>query len=67
MVVGCKQRPAFVALMQILNHCPGDGEAIVSSGAASDLIENNKRALTRLVKDCRGLNHFDHKRRASAR
>ena len=45
----------------------GDGQAVEGRGAAADFVENDQRALARLIEDRRRLDHFDHEGRAPAR
>src|SRR3546814_17418277 len=61
-----EERAAAVRLVQMLDRRPGDGETIEGRGAAPDLVENNERALRRLVQDGGGLDHLDHEGRAAA-
>ena len=62
-----KQRAAAVLLVQMLDRRPGDRQAVEGRGAAPDLVEDDERALARLVEDRRGLDHLDHEGRAAAR
>ncbi len=56
-----------VRLVQVLDRRPGDGEAVEGRGAAADLVEDDQRALGRLVQDGGGLDHLDHEGRSSPR
>ena len=58
---------AAVDVVEMLDRGPGDREPVEGRGAAADLIENDERALGRLVEDRRGLDHLDHEGRAPAR
>ncbi len=67
MVVGGEQGPAAIDLVQMLDRRPGDGQAVIGRRAAADFIQDDQRPGPRLVEDRRGLDHFDHEGRASAR
>ena len=62
-----EQRAAAIGLVQVLDRRPGDRQAVEGRGAAADLVEDDERALARLVEDRRGLDHLDHEGRAPAR
>ena len=47
------------ALVQLLRHRPGDGEAIERGGAAAHLVEEDEAARRRVVQDARRLDHLD--------
>ena len=65
--MGCKQSARAIAVVQMFNRRPGDGQAIECRRAATDLVENDKRMLGRLVENGRRLDHFNHEGGASAR
>ena len=65
--MGGEQGAAAVDLVQMLDHGPGDREAVEGRGAAADLVEDDERAARRLVEDRGGLDHLDHEGRAAAR
>ena len=65
--VGGEQRAAAVDLVQVLDHRPGDREAIEGRGAAADLVQDHEALRRRLIEDRRGLDHLDHEGRAAAR
>src|SRR5258708_3884170 len=52
--------------VQVFDSGPGDGQAVVGGGAASDFIEKDERARRGGVKDGSGFRHFDHEGGASA-
>ena len=62
-----EQRAAAIAVVQMLDRGPGDGQAVEGCGAATDLVENDQSALARLIEDRRRFHHLDHEGRASAR
>ena len=53
--------------LQMLNHGPGDGQAVEGRGAAADFVEQDQAARRRGVQDARGFRHFDHERGTPAR
>ena len=46
---------------------PGDGEAVIGGGAATDFIQDHQRAVVGLIQDGGGFDHFDHEGRAASR
>ena len=62
-----EQRAAAIALVQVLDGRPGDGEAVERRRAAADFVEDHQRALAGLIEDRRGLDHLDHEGRMAAR
>ena len=66
-VVGGKQHARPRDIVQELDRRPGDRQAVEGRGAAADLVEDDERALARLIEDGRRLHHLDHERRAPAR
>ena len=67
MVMRREKGAAAIDLVQMLERCPGDREAVEGRGAAADLVEDDKAPGPGLVQDRRGLDHLDHKGRAAAR
>ena len=65
--VGGEQRPAAVDLVQMLDHGPGEREAVIGGGAASDLVQDHEAARAGEIQDPCGLDHLDHKGRPAAR
>ena len=61
-----EERPAAILRMEMLDHRPGDGEAVEGRGAAADLVEDDERARAGLVEDRGGLDHLDHEGGAAA-
>ena len=55
------------ALVQLLRHRPGDGEAIEGRGAAAHLVEEDEAARRRVVQDARRLDHLDQEGALAAR
>ena len=54
MVVGCEDRLASDAVVQVLGHRPCDGHSIVGRGAAPDFVEENEAPRARSVQDGAG-------------
>src|SRR5579875_3909804 len=54
-------RPTTPIVMQVLDYRARDGQSIVSTGAASDLIENYQAAGCCMVQNIGRLHHLDHK------
>ena len=52
--------------VEVFNDGPGDGEAVVGTGAPSNFVENDEAAGTGIVQDVGGLVHFDHEGRVAA-
>src|SRR5215216_1866627 len=50
--------------MEVLQDSPREGEAIVRTRPAADLIENHQAARGRVAQDCGCLRHLDHERAA---
>ena len=67
MVMSGKQGPAAIGFVQMLDNRPGNGQAVEGGRAASDFIQNDKRAFIRLVQNTGGFNHFHHKSGTAAR
>ena len=61
-----RARAALGVAVQVLDHRPGDREAIVGRGAAADLVEDKERARGGVVQDVRRLVHLDHEGRVAA-
>ena len=66
MVVRSKQCAATSEVVQVLGDSPGDGESIKGGRAAADFIKNNKREISRIIKNERGFIHLDHEGGLSA-
>ncbi len=62
-VVGRKQRAAPVAVVQMFEGGPGDGQAIIGRRTAPDFIEDHQRVFVGLIQDRRRFDHLDHKGR----
>ena len=62
-----EQRARAVDVVEMLDAGVGDREAVEGRRAAADLVEDDERALGRLVEDRRRLDHLDHEGRAAAR
>ena len=60
---GFRARPG----LQLLDHRPGDGEAVESGRAAADFVEQHQAVRRAGVENRGRLGHLDHKRRAAAR
>ena len=60
MVVGREEGFGADAAVDVFDHGPGEGEAIVGGGAAPDLIEHNQAARGGGVEDHGGFSHLDH-------
>ena len=62
-VVGGEEGAGSVGIdigVEVLDHGPGDGEAVVGAGAAADLVEDDEAAGGGVVEDVGGLVHLDH-------
>ena len=46
-----EQRAAAIALVQMLDRRPGDGQSVEGGGAAADLVENDQRPHAGLIED----------------
>ena len=64
---GEERAAAILGIVQVLDHRPGDGEAVEGRGAAADLVEDDERARAGLVQDRGGLDHLHHEGGAAAR
>ena len=51
----------------MLDHGPGDRQAVEGRRAPPDLIQDHQRPVRRLIEDAGRLDHLDHERRASPR
>lgn len=49
------------AVVEVLDDGAGDGHAVVGTGAAADLVEDDEGAVGGVVEDGAGLDHLDHK------
>ena len=67
MIVRRKQRPATQLVVQVLDRCPGDGEAVKGRRAAADLVQDHQGARPGLVEDRGGFHHLHHEGGASSR
>ena len=67
MIMRGEEGPALHLIVHRLDHCPGDREAVVSRGAAADLIEDDEALRRGLREDRGGLDHLDHEGGAAAR
>ena len=69
MIVRGKERlrADFRGVNQILDHRPGDAQAIERAGASSDLVEDDQRVCRRAAQDVRHLVHLHHERGLAAR
>ena len=65
--VGGEQAAAAVDLVQMLDHRPGQRQAVIGGGAAADLVQDHEAARPGQVQDAGGLDHLDHEGRAAAR
>jgi hypothetical protein len=50
-------------VVDVLDHRPGDRDAVVGAGAAPDLVQDQQAALGGVVQDVGRLDHLDHKGR----
>ena len=68
-VVRGEERPRgdFLAVVEELDHGPGDGHAVERARPAADLIEDDERIGRRVVEDLGGLHHLDHEGRLAGR
>ena len=66
-IVRGEQRPAAVALMQMLDRRPGDRQPVEGRGAPADFVKNHQRAFAGLIENHRGLDHLHHEGGAAAR
>lgn len=57
---------AFGVAVEVLDHGPGDGQAVVGRGAAADLVQDDQGAIGGVVEDVGGLVHLDHEGRVAA-
>ena len=48
-------------VVQMLNHGVGDGQPVISAGAAPDFVQYQQRPMTGLVENGGGFHHFHHK------
>ena len=64
--MGREQAAAAVRFVHRLDHRPGQRQAVIRRGAATDLVEDDEAALARLRQNRRGLDHLDHEGRAAA-
>ena len=62
MVVGGKEGfgPNFGIVVDVFHHCPGDRQAIVSTGSPAYFIQNQQASAAALGEDDGGFDHFDH-------
>ena len=62
MVVGGEERLGAQGgvVVDVLDHRPGDGDAVVGAGAAADLVQDEQAAGGGVVQDVGGLDHLDH-------
>jgi len=47
--------------MDIFNHCPGNGQSIIGTGTAPNLIQDQQAARSGMVQDVGCFNHLHHK------
>ena len=66
MIMRREQGAAFIGIMQVFDRRPGNREAIISRGATTNLIQNDKGLWCCLGQDGGRFDHFDHEGRASA-
>ncbi len=65
--MGGEERLGAAVLVDEFDHGPGDGEAVVGGGAASDLVEQDERARGCGVEDGGGFRHLHHEGGTAAR
>ena len=53
--------------MDVLDHGPGEREAVISGGPAADFVQHDQAARRGGVQDHRGLGHLHHERGTAAR
>ncbi len=56
-----------IDLMQVLHRRPGDGKSVEGRCTPADLVQNDQRAVRRLIEDGGGFHHLHHEGRAATR
>src|ERR1700731_5058467 len=62
-----EERARAGVLLQMLDHGPGDGEAVEGSGAAANFVEQDEAGRRGVIEDGGDFAHFDEEGRAATR
>ena len=54
-------------VVQVLDHCPGNRDAVVGARSASDLVQQHDAAVRNVVENARRFQHLDHEGRFALR